>query len=211
MAHAPYVYMHTNKESRHGRARTAMRELGNLPQRSLVDVDPEDPSQLLDDADQYSVVDLDLEAKSRAEADAELDAAVANSAGEGAVVGVEGGLEDEDETDVEEDSVELDTPSQTTADATAKSHRDSGDLYGVHLTRAADNDLDVNPDRESFVDSTLGEHAFETLEKKMVENGPTAEADVVIIDETDSEAGHHPTESGDRPVADKGSGGPSGL
>jgi hypothetical protein len=210
MAHAPYVYMHTNKESRHGRARTAMRELGNLPQRSLVDVDPEDPSQLLDDAEQYSIVDLDLEAKSSVEANAELDAAVASSTGES--VGVEGGLElEEEESDVDEDSAELDTPSQTTADAQAKPHRDSGDLYGVHLTRAGDSDLDVSSDRESFMDSTLGEHAFETLEKKMAENGPSDESEVVIIDDSDSEAGHHSTESGDRPVADKGSGGPSGL
>ena len=81
----------------------------------------------------------------------------------------------------------------------------------MHLTPSGDKDLDVNRDRESFQDSTLGEHAFETLEKKMAEAGPDPERDVVIIDETDSEGGHHPTESGDRPVADKGSGGPSGL
>jgi len=45
--------------------------------------------------------------------------------------------------------------------------------------------------------------------------GPEPEEEVVIVDDSDIEhpdhRGHHPTESHDRPVADKGSGGPGGL
>jgi hypothetical protein len=186
--------MQTHKESRD---RQAMREANELPQPSIVDVDPEDPAQLLDDADQYSVIDVDLDAQPQAEADAELDAALAAAAGE--------------EGDLDSDALELDTPSQTTSDAHAKVARDTGDLYGVHLPRAGDRDLDTNPDAESFRDADLGEHAFETLEKKMAESGNEPEHDIDVQDDSDPDGGHHSTESGDRPVADKGSGGPGGL
>ncbi len=190
--------MQTHKESRLGRDRQAMREANELPQPSLVDIDPEDPSQLLDDGDQYSIVDVDLDAQPQAEADAELDAALAAAAGE--------------EGDLESQSLELDTPSQTTADAYTESAEDTGELYGVHLPPAGDkDDIDVNADGESFRDSELGEHTFETLEKKMAESGAAPEHELDVVDNSDTEGGHHSTESGDRPVADKGSGGPGGL
>src|SRR5262245_60504969 len=98
--------MRTHKESRD--AERAMREASRLPQPSIVDVDPEDPSQLLDDVGQFSVVPLDVEAQPAAEAEAEIDAAVYETAAEGDAL-------DED-TEVEEEAAELDTPSQTTAD-----------------------------------------------------------------------------------------------
>jgi hypothetical protein len=45
--------------------------------------------------------------------------------------------------------------------------------------------------------------------------GPAPEEEVVIIDDSEIEhpdhRGHHPTEWRDRPIADKGSGGPGGL
>ncbi len=158
-----------------------MREASALPGGSLVDIDPEDPSQLLDDAGQFSIVDVEVEAQPQAEADAELDAAVATTA--------------DDYTDI--------------IDATDLG--DAGDLYGVRMPPAADKDLDVTRDRESFSDANLGEHAFETLEKKMAEGGAEPEAELEIEDDSDEHRGHHKTDRRDRPVADKGSGGKAGL
>ena len=61
-------------------------------------------------------------------------------------------------------------------------------------------------------DSTLGEHFFESLDAHATEGGPAVEHEVDVLDDSDpNHPTHHPTESGDRPVADKGSGGPGGL
>ena len=152
-----------------------------MPTSSVVDVDPEDPSQLLDEAGQFGIVDMNVEAQPQAEADAELDAAVATTA--------------DDYTDI--------------VDATDLG--DAGDLYGVRIPPAADKDLDVSADRESFSDSALGEHAFETLEKKMAEGGAEPEAELDIEDDSDEHRGHSKSDRRDRPVADKGSGGKAGL
>ncbi|HEY5945210.1 MAG TPA: hypothetical protein VIV40_06955 [Kofleriaceae bacterium] len=171
-----------------------MREASELPQPSIVDVDPEDPSQLLDEGT-YNIVDLGVEAQPHAEADADLDAAVAEA--------------DADENE-EDDVSEIDTPEDTTADAYAAEADDTGDLYGIHTPRAADRDLDTTPDREQFVDSNDGENWLETLGKKAAEGGVAAEQEVVVIDDSDEHRGHHSTER-DRPVADKGSGGDGGL
>ncbi len=110
-----------------------MRQASELPQPSIVDIDPEDPSQLLDDAGQFSIIDLETEAQPQAEADAELDAAVASTA--------EG----------------IDVVDQT--------------------------DLDVSADGESYEDEELGEHMFETLEKKMAEGDAAPESEIEIDDE----------------------------
>jgi hypothetical protein len=166
-------------------AQRAMREASELPQPSIVDIDPEDPAQLLDDAGQYSIVDLDVEAQPQAEADAELDAAVEAS--------------------------EIDTPQDTTADAYAEEADDTGDLYGIHTPRAADRDLDKTESQETFADAEQGEHWLETLGKKAAEYGAEPEEELDVIDDSDEHRGHHSSESGDRPVADKGSGGDGGL
>jgi len=150
-------------------------------QPSVVDVDPEDPSQALDEAGQFSVVQVDVDAQPHAEADAELDAAVATTA--------------DDYTDI--------------VDATDIG--DAGDLYGVHVPRAADADSNLTRDRETFDDADKGEHVFDTLQKKMAENGPAPETDVDVEDDSDPDGGHHKTDTRDRPIADKGSGGPAGL
>lgn len=165
-----------------------MREASELPQPSIMDIDPEDPSQLLDDAGQYSIVDLEVEAQPHAEADAELDAAVETA-----------------------DASEIDTPQDTTADAYAEEADDTGELYGVHTPRAADRDLDKTADQESFADSEQGETWLETLGKKAAEYGAEPEEELDVVDNSDEHNGHHSTESGDRPVADKGSGGDGGL
>jgi hypothetical protein len=176
--------MATHKQSvSRDETQRAMREASELPQPSIVDLDPEDPSQLLDDAGQYQIVDLEVEAQPQAEADAELDAAV-------------------------EATSEVDTPQDTTADAYAEEADDTGELYGIHTPRAADRDLDKTADQEEFVDSNEGETWLETLGKKSAEGGAEAEEELDVIDDAD---GHHSTESGDRPVADKGSGGDAGL
>jgi hypothetical protein len=186
MPHAPSGIMQANKDSRNGDpVRRAMMEASELPQPSLVDIDPEVPSQLLDDAGQYTALPVDVDAQPDAEADADLEAAavVANA-------------EEPDETDM---------------DAYTESADDTGDLYGVHTPRAADRDLDVTNDQESFVDSDMGENWLETLGKKAAEGGVEVEEDLDVVDNSDEQGGHHSTESGDRPVADKGSGGPGGL
>jgi hypothetical protein len=176
------------------REREAMREANRMPQRSIADIDPEDPTQRIDDAGQYSITELGVEAQPSAEGDADIDTAMADSSGE------EAGEE------------LIEEPDETTADAHAAAvKKDSGDLYGVHTPRANDRDLDKNRDQEDFKDAEQGEHWFETLGKKATESGAEAEEELDVIDDSDPEGGHHSTESGDRPVADKGSGGPSGL
>lgn len=153
------------------------------PRRSsIVDLDPEDPTQLLDEAGQFSVVDLELEAQPHAEADADLDAAVATTA--------------EDYSDI--------------IDATDIG--DAGDLYGVHVPRASDPQSDIRGDREAFDAESDGEHMFDSLQRKMTENGTAdPEEDVRFEDASDRQGGHRKSDTRDRPIADKGSGGKSGL
>jgi len=93
----------------------AMREASALPGRSVVDLDPEDPSQLLDDAGQFSNVDVEVEAQPHVEADVEGDAESESFSdselGENAFETLEkktaeGGAEPEAELDIEDDSDE---------------------------------------------------------------------------------------------------------
>ena len=102
-----------------------------------------------------------------------------------------------------EDEAERAAPDQ------AQPKKDAGELYGVHTPRATDRDLARNRG-EDYQDSTLGENWIEALETAATEGGAEPEREV---DVTDDEPEHpvHGDESGDRPVADKGSGGPGGL
>jgi hypothetical protein len=192
--------MQTNKDSRDP-VRRAILEAAELPQPSIVDIDPTDPAQVLDDA----VVDVstDVDALPSAEADADVDAAVMESAAEEE--------EQDEDSEVDQRAREIDTPDQTTADAYADAAEDTGDLYGVHQPAAEDKDLDETADRESFVDSEGGEHWLETLGKKSAESGPEVEETIDVEDDSDEHRGHHKSDNRDRPVADKGSGGPGGL
>lgn len=88
---------------------------------------------------------------------------------------------------------------------------DIGELYGVHQPGGEDHDLADPDDEDGYQDATLGENWLEALESHAAEGGPADEQEIVVIDETDEEHPHHSTESGDRPVADKGSGGVGGL
>lgn len=167
-----------------------MQDASALPGSSIVDIDPEVPSQLLDDAGQFSVMSVDVDAQPDAEAEADLEAATVTA---------------------EAEEEEIETPSETNMDAYAEQADDTGELYGLHTPHAADRDLDKTPDQESFVDSEMGENWLETLGKKAAEYGAEAEEDLEVVDNSDELGGHHSTESGDRPVADKGSGGRGGL
>lgn len=174
--------MQANKDSRNGDpVRRAMMEASELPQPSLVDIDPEVPSQLLDDAGQYTALPIDVDAMPIDEAEADLEAATVTA---------------------EADDMDM--------IAYAEQADDTGDLYGVHTPRAADRDLDKTNDQESFVDAELGETWLETLGKKAAEYGAEAEQELDVVDNSDEHVGHG-SESGDSPVADKGSGGPGGL
>ena len=190
---------HKEHRPRKQNALNAMRDASRLPQPSIVDIDPEDPAQLLDDAGQFSVIDVELEVEAQPEAEAEADMDLAAIEAEG------------DETEVDDNAPPIETPAETTADAYAADADDTGDLYGVHQPPAEDRNPELTADTEQFVDADLGENWLETLGKRAAESGAPAEHDVDVLDDSDEHAGHHSTESGDRPVADKGSGGKGGL
>lgn len=141
--------MRTHKSSRDKLDRRA-----RLPHRSVVDVDPEDPSQPLNDNGEVG----------------------------------EGEIDREDQGE-----------------------HDTGDLYGLHTSPASDRELSAPEDRDSYAESDLGENWLEALGQKAAEGGPTPEREVVIVDDSDTEAGPPPTDFRDRPKADRGSGGPGGL
>lgn len=194
---------HKEHRPRKQNALNVMRDASRLPQPSIVDVDPEDPSQRLDDAGQFSIVeDLGVEAQPEAEASAEMDLAAIESEGD-----------ETEEEDMEEAAApEIETPSETNVDALTAKADDTGDLYGVYNVPAEDKDPELTSDTEQFVDSDLGENWLETLGKRAAEYGASAEHVVDVVDDSDVDhRGHHSSESGDRPVADKGSGGNGGL
>lgn len=180
-----------------------MREANRLPQPSIVDIDPEDPLQQLDDAGQFSIVPLAVEVQPETEAEADVDLAAIEVAGE----------ENED-SEVIEEARELDTPDMTTADAYAAAAKETGELYGVRTPRATDHRIQETPDFEQFLESDQGETWLETLSKAASEGGAVPEEDVRVVDDSDEHIdhrGHSATDHRDRPVADKGSGGPGGL
>jgi len=169
--------------------RAVMRDADRLAHRHVVDLDPEDPSQQLDVTGEFHIEPLAVEAQPAAEAAEDFDVASAEN--------VEGESEREDETEV-----------------AVESAQDTGELYGVRTPHAADANLAAPEDRDSFEGSSLGENWLEALEERAAEMGPAPEEEVAIVDDSDLEhrdhRGHHSTEWRDRPVADKGSGGPGG-
>jgi hypothetical protein len=167
------------------RHRVAMREASaKLPHHHLVDTDPEDPSQQLDDTGAIYVEPLAVDARPSAEASEDFDLA--------SMENLERDLELQDEA---------------TADAAAELAHDTGELYGIRTPHAGDTDLSAPEDRDSFEGAWLGESWLESLEEHAAEMGPAPEEEIVIVDSGD----HSPAEGRDRPIADKGSGGPSGL
>lgn len=167
-----------------------------LPPPSVVDVDPGDPTQQLDEAGEFHITPLEVEALPAAEGDADVDLAIELA-------------EEEDDTQSEDEELGLEPAEPPTADELAAAEReDEGDLYGVHVPRAVD--TDVAPDDAS--QSSDGETWTEELLARAAESGAMPERELDVVEEDEKPHwGHHGTESGDRPVADKGSGGPGGL
>jgi len=88
----------------------------------------------------------------------------------------------------------------------AEPEGDVGDLYGVHTPPAA------APFESVESQDDEGRNWLEALEADSTENGPQAEHVIDVTDDSDTDnPGHHKTDTRDRPVADKGSGGPAGL
>lgn len=174
--------------------RIIMRDVSaRLPHHHVVDIDPEDPTQQLDDTGEFHIEPLAVEAQPAAEASEDFDIAAAEN------------VEGESELGLEE--------------AAADEHRDlaheTGELYGVRTPHAGDTSLAAPEDQDAYEGSWRGENWREALEEHAATMGPAAEEEIVIVDDSDVEhpdhRGHHPTEWRDRPVADKGSGGPGGL
>ena len=79
--------------------------------------------------------------------------------------------------------------------------RDHSDPYGIHIPPAADDTL---VDDDSMF--ATGENWVESLETRAAEIGPLPEHELDIIDGDDGA----PPSNQDRPIADRGSGGPRG-
>jgi hypothetical protein len=180
-----------------------MRARNKRPHRHVVDIDPEDPSQQLDDSGAFQVEPLAVAARPAAESAEDFDIASAEN--------MEGQSEHEEAAAEAADEV--------TEESTIEGHpelgHDTGELYGVRTPHAGDTNLAAPEDQDSFEGSWRGETWLEALEEHAAVMGPAPEEEVVIVDDSDvahpDHRGHHPTEWRDRPVADKGSGGPGGL
>ena len=153
--------------------RTRKRVVRHVAPPRIVDVDPDDPLQAIDETE--NLIEVEVDAQPAAEAVEDLDAAIAAA-----------------------------TPEPDEPD------RDTGDLYGVHVRHAADTDLSAPEYEEGFRDSTLGEHFFEVLDAHATEMGPEPEAPVEIEDDEITHRYAHKTATKDRPIADRGAGGPGG-
>jgi hypothetical protein len=115
------------------------------------------------------------------------------------------GVEDLDPEDPSQVLNDVGEPPEETAKP-GKESRETGDLYGVRTPHAADADL-ADREGDDFEGAEEGENFLESLARHATEGGPSPDEEVVVVDESE---GHHPSESGNRPVADKGSGGPGG-
>lgn len=147
--------------------------------------DPTDPVQSFDEATDMHVADLDVDALDAADAEAAQDLASL-------------------ETELDESSLEIDTPSQTTLDAQDVAVEETGELYGVHTPHAVDNTI---PDDRAAFDE--GQNWIEALETSAVEYGAEPEEELDVVD--DQDVPPHPSDTRDTPVADRGSGGPAGV
>ncbi len=166
-----------------------------VPEPDLADLDPTNPLQQLDEAQDFHIEPLDVNAMPEAERQDDIDAAIE--------------MAESDEDHDEEPEEELSDDDLTDEERTAKA-KDVGELYGVHLAPAQDPERGAGPDLGEYVEADEGENWLETLKTDAAEGGPVVEHEIDPNDDSDHDV-HHATESGDRPVADKGSGGPAGL
>jgi hypothetical protein len=147
--------------------------------------DPADPVQSFDEATDMHVADLNLDALDQADAEAAQDLASL-------------------ETELDENALEIDTPSQTTLDAQDVAVEETGELYGVRTPHAVARDL---PDDRAAFDE--GQNWIEALETSAAEYGAEPEQELDVVDDMDTAP--HPSDTRDTPVADRGSGGPGGV
>ncbi len=170
--------------------RAIMREVSSrMSNRHVIDLDPEDPTQQLDDLGEFHIIPLTVEAQSEAETLEDFDIASAEN--------IAGESEPGD-----------DEWSDTTLEYYAGAAEGTGELYGIRMPHAGDTHIAAPEDQDSYEGSSRGENWLESLEEHATEGGPIPEEEVVIVEESE---GHHPSQRRDRPVADKGSGGSGGL
>jgi hypothetical protein len=112
---------------------------------------------------------------------------------------------EEAEIIVDEAEIDLDEPTEELEPAPVK---DTGDLYGAHMTPATDHNV-ARAEPDGFEHADEGESWTEALRESAVEGGAIPEREIVADDELYRPP--HPTEHRDKPVADKGSGGRGGL
>ncbi len=168
----------------------------------LLRPDLTDPLQRLDEVPELEVTPLSVDAVSAADVAAAEDLAI---------------LEDDlDETADRDTGVIAHAEADETAviseavayDLAEPAHeRDAGDLYGAHTPRAQDRE---HPDDDRAFDS--GQNWLEALETSAAELGPEPERGLDdVVDDEDVLQPPHPSDTRDRPVADYGSGGRTGL
>jgi hypothetical protein len=151
--------------------------------------DPLDPVQSFDEINPLRVDELGVEAMTIADAEGDLELAETEAYLDQA----------------EEEELPLDRPDNLD-DIEQRAH-DVGDLYGIHTPHATDRG---HPDDDHAFDQ--GQNWIEALETDAAEGGPEPEQGVEdVVDDEDVYGPPHASDTRDRPVADRGSGGPGGI
>jgi len=109
------------------------------------------------------------------------------------------------EAALEDQAGDFDEPEMTTLDAMESSAHDVGDLYGSHTPRASETEH-----RDGDASFNEGQNWLEALGGDAAEFG-TADPERPLDMYDEQEGGTHQGDHKDRPVADRGSGGPGGL
>jgi hypothetical protein len=151
--------------------------------------DPRDPVQTFDEINQLHSDELGVEAMTLADAEGDLELAETEA------------FFDEEE----EDELPLDR-SLNLDDIEQRAH-DVGDLYGIHTPHATDRG---HPDSDQAFEA--GQNWIEALETDAAQGGPEPEEGIDdVVDDEDVYDPPHASDTRDRPVADRGSGGSGGI
>ena len=140
------------------------RTLAALPQPSIVDVDPEEPSQL---STSWSVQRLRCRSRGRG-------AARGGGGGRHGSAALESPADDQEEADLDEAARDLDIESDPSIGRRMpiRPTPTTPAISTACITPPAeDRDLDLTPDRESYRRLGPGENWLETLDKKAAESG----------------------------------------
>ena len=112
-----------------------------------------------------------------------------------------------DTSDTSDASDEVEIPADpTTFESMDASLHDVGDLYGLHTPRAADT---MHLDDDAAMEN--GQNWLESLATDSVEGGTEPELELDMSDDADNDRPPHSSDTHDRPIADRGSGGPAGT